>query len=134
MKMLLDTNVISDFVCGEPRVLAQLRACAPADLAVTIITIMQIAYGLARNPPRARKIGPLLDSLLASLNVLPYGEQDARETGRIRAQLEAAGNPIGLCDAMLAGVARSRDLRMITHNLSEFSRVSGLRTTDWRLP
>jgi tRNA(fMet)-specific endonuclease VapC len=110
----------------------EVRHLIGADIAVSSITVMEIAYGLARNAPRARKIAPLIDTLLASLNLLPYSEADARETGRIRAELESAGSPIGLCDAMLAGVARSRELQVITHNLDEFLRVSGLRTDDWR--
>ena len=132
MKLLLDTNVISDFVRGDPRVQSRLRACPPADIAVSSVTVMEFAYGLTRNAPRARKIAPLIDTLLASLKVLPYSEADARETGRIRAELESSGSPIGLCDAMLAGVARTRGLVMITHNLAEFSRVSDLRTEDWQ--
>ena len=132
MKLLLDTNVISDFVRGEVAVQARLRACSPSDVAVSSITVMEIAYGLERNPGRARKIGPLIDSILRSVTVLEYSEADARESGRVRAELEALGRPIGLCDAMLAGSALSRDLRIVTHNTGELERVNGLRVEDWR--
>jgi len=132
MRLLLDTNVISDFVRGEASVQANLRSVAPADIAVSSITVIEIAYGLARNPPVARRIGPLIDVLLGSITVLAYSVEDARETGRIRSELEQVGRPIGLCDAMLAGVARSRDLLMITNNVAEFSRVPDLRCSDWR--
>ena len=132
MKFLLDTNVISDFVRGDTIIQSNLRTSAPADVAVSAITVMEIAYGLARNPRKAQRISPLIDALLASITILAYVDADAKETGRIRAELETVGQPIGLCDAMLAGVARSRDLLMITHNVSEFSRVQGLRFLDWR--
>lgn len=93
---------------------------------------MEVAYGLARNPQRARRLAPLLDALFSSIAVLDYSNEDAIETGHVRAELETAGRPIGLCDAMLAGVARSRGLVMVSHNVAEFSRVSGLRWEDWR--
>lgn len=131
MRYLLDTNVISDFVRGVAVVQHRLRACAPSDVAVSTVTTMEIAYGLARNPVRARRIAPLIQSLLASVATLPYSETDATETGRIRAELESEGRPIGLCDAMIAGTARGRNLVVVTHNVSGFSRVSALNVVDW---
>jgi len=132
MKLLLDTNVISDFVRGVESVQQRLRSTAPADIAVSTVTVMEISFGLARSAPRARRIAPVVEALLAAVTTLDYGDGDARETGHIRAELELLGRSIGLCDAMLAGVARSRNLTMVTHNLSEFSRVDGLRVADWR--
>ena len=89
MKFLLDTNVISDFVRGDAVVQSNLRTSAPADVAVSAITVMEIAYGLARNPRKAQRISPLIDSLLASITILAYVDADAKETGRIRAELDA---------------------------------------------
>jgi tRNA(fMet)-specific endonuclease VapC len=132
MKCLLDTNVVSDFVRGISSVQQRLRAHAPADLSVSAVTVMEIQYGLSRNPQRARRIAPLIDLLIASIVVIAYSDDDARETGRIRAELEAIGRPIGICDAMLAGVARYRGLLLVTHNTSEFSQVTKLRAEDWR--
>jgi len=134
MRLLLDTNVISDFVRGIETVQANLRASAPADLAVSSITVMEVMYGLARNPPRARRISPVVEALLATMNVVEFAEADARETGRVRAELEQAGRPIGLCDSMLAGIARHRRLTMVTHNTREFGRVDQLHVIDWHAP
>jgi tRNA(fMet)-specific endonuclease VapC len=131
MKLLLDTNVISDFVRGVVNVQARLRACAAIDLAVSTVTLMEIEYGLTRNEARARRIAPVISALLGSLSILPYSDADARQTGRIRAELERAGTPIGLCDAMLAGAARERGLCIVTHNVAEFARVENLNIQDW---
>ncbi|MGE0802066.1 MAG: PIN domain-containing protein [Lautropia sp.] len=131
MKLLLDTDVISDFVRGVAPVRLSLLACPPTDIAVSTITSMEIEYGLARNPERARRIAAMVRSLLDSVSILPFTEEDAAECGRIRAELESEGHPIGLCDAMIAGTARSRALTVITHNVSEFSRVTGLRVRNW---
>jgi tRNA(fMet)-specific endonuclease VapC len=134
MRLLLDTNVISDFVRGEPLVQQALLACAPKEVAVSSVTVMEIAYGLARNPARARRIAPVIEELLESITTLPYDPADAHETGHIRAALESGGQPIGLCDAMIAGTARQRNLTLVTHNAREFSRVADLRCVDWREP
>ena len=48
-----------------------------------------------------------------------------------RAQLAAAGTPIGPYDVLIAGQARARQLVLVTHNVREFSRVAGLAVEDW---
>ena len=51
--------------------------------------------------------------------------------GRIRAQLEAAGQPIGPNDLLIAAHALSLGATMVTDNEREFSRVSGLAIENW---
>lgn len=132
MSLLLDTNVISDFVRGQQDVHRRLLQCAPADIYVSSVTVMEIEYGLARNPPRARRIEPVIAQLLKTVNVLAYDASDARESGNVRAELATTGQPIGLCDAMIAGVARCRNLTLVTNNVREFARVANLRWVNWR--
>lgn len=57
---------------GEPLVQQALLACAPKEVAVSSVTAMEIAYGLARNPARARRIAPVIEELLDSITTLPY--------------------------------------------------------------
>ncbi|MEX0268567.1 PIN domain-containing protein [Leptolyngbyaceae cyanobacterium UHCC 1019] len=47
MRYLLDTCVISDFIKGEPGTQARLKQTSPADIAVSVITVMELRYGLA---------------------------------------------------------------------------------------
>lgn len=131
MNLLLDTNVLSDFVRGHPDVQARLRATPPVALAVASVTVMEIAYGLERQPERARRLRPPLEALLGAVSLLDYGAEDARETGRLRARLEAVGQPIGLIDSMIAAMAIVRGLTVVTRNTREFGRISGLQLVDW---
>jgi tRNA(fMet)-specific endonuclease VapC len=48
-----------------------------------------------------------------------------------RAELAAAGTPIGPYDQMIAGHARSLGLIVVTNNVKEFERVKGLRVDNW---
>lgn len=134
MTLLLDTNVISDFVRGIESVQTHLRSRAPADLTVSTITVLELVYGLERNPARARRIAPVVEALLSSINVVEFSDADARDAGRVRVELERIGRPIGLCDSMLAGTARARGLTMVTHNTREFERVDHLTVLDWHVP
>lgn len=56
VKRLLDTNVVSDFVRGHDGVMQRLRGHAPADLVILTISRMEVAYGFARQPARAKRL------------------------------------------------------------------------------
>ena len=69
--------------------------------------------------------------LLANIEILDFDSKAAEEYGRIRADLEKKGAPIGPLDMMIAGHARSLGYTVVTNNLKEFSSVSGLKTENW---
>jgi tRNA(fMet)-specific endonuclease VapC len=131
MKYLLDTCIVSLFVKGQPRVLANLKGQAPANLAISSITEMEIQYGLALNPARTKKLQPVMDAFMDSIHILPYNREDARATAAVRAALRKVGTPIGPYDTLLAGCALARGLVLVTANTAEFERVSGLLLEDW---
>jgi tRNA(fMet)-specific endonuclease VapC len=63
---------------------------------------------------------------------LPFDDRSAREYAAIRADLAMAGTPIGPNDLMIAAIARSQGLTLVTNNTAEFSRVLGLSVADWQ--
>jgi tRNA(fMet)-specific endonuclease VapC len=73
MRYLFDTCVISDFVRGEPGTQTRLKQTPPAEVAVSVITVMELAYGLALHPQRTQKIKPVIDDFLSSVLLLPFG-------------------------------------------------------------
>ena len=77
MKYLLDTNVLSDFARGERAVMARLRQEAPPQLAVSVITEMEVEHGLARNPNLAPRVREAMRMLLNTISVLPFEREDA---------------------------------------------------------
>jgi tRNA(fMet)-specific endonuclease VapC len=132
VRYLLDTTVISDFTCGVPAVLYHLKAARKEDVAICTITSMEVEYRLLRNPARARKIEPVIRSLLQDLQVFAYEPEDATATAALRAALAKRGTPIGPYDVMMAGTALRRGLVMVTSNRREFERIQGLVLEDWR--
>jgi tRNA(fMet)-specific endonuclease VapC len=129
---LLDTTVLSDFTRGEPAVLARLKATRKIDAGISTVTAMEVEYGLLLNPARARKIEPMIRSLLGELTVFSYEPQDASATAAVRAALAKRGTPVGPYDLTIAGTALRRGLVMVTSNRAEFTRINGLIVEDWR--
>jgi len=132
VKYLLDTNVLSDFARGQQSVVTRLRQEAPLQLAVSVITEMEVEYGLARNPDLTPRIREVMLTLLNTISVLSFEREDARVAAQLRASLNSQGTPIGAYDLLLAACALRRGLKVVTHNAREFVRVGGLGLEDWR--
>ncbi len=133
MRYLLDTTVVRDFTRGVPEVLSRLKATSRFDTAICTVTAMEIEYGLMLNPARARKIEPMIRSLLRDLQLFAYEPEDATATAAVRTALAKRGTPIGPYDVMIAGTALRRGLIMVTSNGDEFARIDGLIVEDWRV-
>ena len=62
--------------------------------------------------------------------------RSAELAGRIYADLERAGQPIGRADPMIAAIALRHDLTLVTGNLSHYERIQklgyNLELDNWR--
>jgi tRNA(fMet)-specific endonuclease VapC len=132
MKYLLDTCTVSDFIKGEAGVLSAIKRASPAQITISVVTRMEIDYGLLLNPQRAKKLTPLLDAFLSSIITLPFEDADAQAAATVRAALRRIGQPIGPYDCQIAGCGLARGLIVVTANEAEFRRVSGLCVENWR--
>lgn len=72
-----------------------------------------------------------LSLFLSPVAILEFDNYAAEEYGRVRADLEKKGTPIGPMDMLIAGHARSEKLILVTNNTREFWRVDGLQVEDW---
>jgi len=132
MKYLLDTCTVSDFVKGQVGVMTCIKATPPQLIAISAVTRMEIEYGLQLNPDRARKLASVMDAFLSSITILPFGDADAKAAGALRSALQKQGQPIGAYDLLIAGCGLARGLIVVTSNITEFQRVSGLQVENWR--
>ncbi len=62
---------------------------------------------------------------------LPFDEVDATFYATIRHDLELQGQVIGPYDLQIAAICVRYGFVLVTNNVSEFSRVSGLTVQDW---
>jgi tRNA(fMet)-specific endonuclease VapC len=132
MKFLLDTCTISDAARGDAATLEQLRATTPGAVAVSVVSVMEIEYGLALHAERARKVAPFVRAMLAAASIIDFGVADASATASVRAALARKGKPVGAYDLLIAGTALARGLTLVSANEREFRRISGLTVQNWR--
>jgi tRNA(fMet)-specific endonuclease VapC len=134
---LLDTNVCIALInLRDNAVRRHFRNASRSDEQVYVSSIVtfELWYGVA-NSTRVNWNNERLETFLAGqITVLPFDDDDARVAGLIRADLESSGRIIGPYDLLIAGQAMARQLTLVTANVSEFSRVKGLKWQDWAKP
>lgn len=130
MKYLLDTNTCVYAIKRFATVIERLQALSPEDLGVTVISLAELWFG-ARKSSRPERTRASIDAFLRPFEIIPLDRDAAESYAEIRLRLERAGRPIGERDLLIAAIARSRRLTVVTHNIGEFARVPGLVVEDW---
>ena len=127
---LLDTNIIGNIV-RDPfgPVAARIEQVDPKAICTSIVVAAELRYGCAKKG--SAKLLAKVESLLATIPVLPLEVPVDKEYGRIRAEWEIAGRPIGGNDLLIGAHAYALGLTLVTDNGREVTRIRGLAIENW---
>ena len=135
---LIDTDIYSEIKRGVNR-----RVVAKATsykiicdyYTISIITVTEIVKGWQKRQ-REDRIQQFLAEL-ADVEILTLDRDGAELAGRIDADLERAGQPIGLADVIIAATALQHNLTLVTGNTNHYQRIQALgydlKLDNWRL-
>ncbi len=128
---LLDTDILSEFLRGNPKVVAKADAYLQEHGAfcLSVITYYEMLNGLLFKD--ARKQLERFNAFVALNKVLPLTLEAARAAATIQADLLKKGAVIGHTDTLIAGVALTNGLELATNNTAHFERVKGLGLVNW---
>lgn len=127
---MLDTNIISDIIRNPLGLAARrIEQVGPKEICTSIVVAAELRYGCVKKG--SAKLSARVESVLQTIPVLPLDVPADAEYGGIRAELEAAGQTIGLNDLLLAAHAHALDMTLVTDNTREFNRIRGLRVENW---
>lgn len=99
------------------------------------VVLAELWYGVFRSRPTWRSTNEaIVQQLQAKYSSAPFDDVAAVDAGLIRSDLAAIGQIIGPHDLLIAAIARTQSLTLVTHNTAEFSRVTNLTIEDWQLP
>lgn len=127
---MLDTNIVSDLVRNPHGNAAQrIAQVGPDAICVSIITAAELRYGCAKK--ESAKLLAQVEAILDSVQVVAFDVPADANYGGIRAELEAAGKPIGPNDLLIAAHAQALGAILVTANTGEFTRVCGLHVENW---
>ena len=138
MFVVLDTNHYSAVLHQAPLAtnLIQRLAEAEADAFTTIITVQEITQGwtaeinrkkAGRDQLRAYQQFQNAVEDFAHLTILRFDEEAAETFHR----LQSRRLKVGTMDLKIAAICLSHDALLLTRNLVDFQKVTGLRVENW---
>ena len=134
---LLDTNTFSYIVKGSSLAARaeyrRLLKDANAEVCISAITEAEVRYGMAKHQlGRARCVA--IERLFATLEILPWGSEEAAVYVKVRAALEAQGVSVAEVDLLIAVHAAATGAVLVTRDtiFPRIAEVAGLpATVNW---
>ena len=99
-------------------------------MCISSVTYGELMHGVEKSmAPEKNRLA--ISLFLSPIAVLDFSAKAAEEYGKIRAELERKGMPIGPMDLLIAAHAKAEGLTLVTNNTREFCRVENLPVEDW---
>ena len=131
MEYLLDSNICIYIIKQKPvKVLKQFEGLPIGAVGISSITLAELNFGVMKSSDPVKN-QEALDKFLTPLEILDFDYFATIEYGKLRADLERKGTPIGPLDTLIASHAQSLNLTLVTNNEKEFERVPALKIENW---
>ena len=128
---MLDTDILSEFLRGNLKVIAKVDEHLKeyGFISLSIITYYEILNGLLYKD--ARKQLSKFEEFVELNKVIPLTLPMAKNAATIQADLRKKGTEIGHTDTLIAGIAITSELQLVTNNTDHFIRIKGLEIANW---
>jgi tRNA(fMet)-specific endonuclease VapC len=130
MSFLLDTNIISNHF-RRPSGLAHRFFQYSGRLYTASVALAEVFVWAHNRPDPATLLAGIDELLFQEVGVLDFDRNCADKFGKIRIQMRRNGIEVPSVDLMIASVAMTYDLTLVTHNVRDFKKIPGLRLDDW---
>ena len=135
LRFLLDTNILSEPLRVRPDdgVMSRLKQFE-TEVCTAAPVWNELVFGCARLPDGAKRRALreyLNDVVRPAVVVLPYDDAAASWHAEERARLAAIGKPAPFVDGMIAAIARTRGLTLVTNNVADVANFDGLVVERW---
>ena len=136
--IILDTNVISELIREAPdeRVKSWIASVSFGDITTTSVTIAELLSGVALMPQGKKRVS--LEGLtkeivkdLAGGRIENFDEEAAEQYAMALGNRQPMGRPIGMADAMIAGICISRNAVLATRNVKDFVGLDITMINPW---
>jgi tRNA(fMet)-specific endonuclease VapC len=134
MLYLMDSNACIGWMRQhEPKLVARIKREPSRNIVICSVVLGELFYGVERSGAAYRANNFLLvEQLRIRFASVPFDDSAAGEYGIVRAHLTNLGQLIGANDMLIAAIALTNGLTLVTHNTTEFRRVPQLLLEDWQ--
>jgi hypothetical protein len=115
---LIDTCVLSELARRKPDPAVIAWAGGVTRLAISVITIDEIHFGLARRPNE--RVRAWIEAFFRRHPVLEVTTPIAQRAGELRGALAARGSVRHQADMLIAATAQAHQLTLVTRNTKDF--------------
>ncbi|MFA5265102.1 MAG: type II toxin-antitoxin system VapC family toxin [Opitutaceae bacterium] len=130
MTYLPDTNAISAYMRGDNTKLVGKMQENFGELCLSVIVLAEREFGVTKGTSAHARLK--LAELAQTLPVELFTRDDCTHYAAIRHDLESRGLGIGPMDTLIAAQALRLGATLVTRNVGEFRRVSGLKVENWQ--
>lgn len=128
---MLDTDILSEFLRGNSKVISNAEEYLKEHgfINISIITYYEILNGLLYKDARKQLIK--FEEFVSLNKVIQLTMPMAKTAAFIEADLRKKGAAIGHTDTLIASIAITSSLQLVTNNTNHFKRIKGLAITNW---
>ena len=133
MGVLIDSTVLIAHERGRLDLPEKLARHEDEEFFISVITASELLHGVhrAQDSKIRTQRSALVEAVLERFPILQVDLATARIHSRVWADLASAGLVIGPHDLWIAATAIAHGLTLVTSNLREFRRVTGLNVEQW---
>lgn len=136
--ILLDTNVISESLRAtpEPLVVAWLDAQPLETLFLSVVSVAELRFGVARLPAGRRRTG-LIEQLESQVlptfagRILNFDLAATQRYAEAVAKAQAQGLAVGLADGFIAAIAAANGMMVATRDSAPFAAMGVQVINPW---
>jgi len=132
VRYLLDTDICIYLIKQKPpSVTDKLTQIDNSEVALSTVSLFELKFGV-ENSNQYQKSQSALNLFCSSFPIiLSFDTLAASYAAKIRSALKRQGKPIGAYDLLIASIALSNDLILVSNNVREFQRVEDLKLENW---
>lgn len=131
MNYLLDTDTCIYWLKGRPAAVRErLLEVGWDQVCICVITVAELYFG-AYNSSRVDENLARVEAFVTLLPNLSLTDASLRKYAELKAMLRKAGQPVADLDLIIASVAISANLILVTNNTRHYARISELQLENW---
>lgn len=130
MTYLLDTDTLIFWLKGNKNIEEKALSTGLDKLGYSVISHAELYFG-AYNSEQIEKNLNAIEIVKQKLTLITFDTNAAQLFGKIKANLKQEGNIIMDADIMIASIALSNDLTLVTNNVKHFDRIRQLKIENW---
>ena len=127
---LLDTDTIIYNLKGNEAIERNLQDHFEDPMKICVITLMELYFGAYKSKKITGNLSKVR-TIENAFEIISADRECAEIFGMLKASLKKSGALLDDFDLIIASLAMTNNLTLVTNNTKHFSRIDGLKLTNW---